>query len=128
MARHHISEQRVKDVVDRLVDQFIRYGSVNALAEALTERLGDASTKIYPNRLHGLLTEDPARSVNSATLATIEAGLGALESEPFTSDDGLRHRIAAELAILPPTTGAEPVTAVATTTGLPPAVVRRLAD
>jgi len=73
MARHHISEPRVKRVVERLVHEFLRWGSVNALAEALS---GAPDTPdIYPNRIHGLLSDDPARSVNSATLDALERAL-----------------------------------------------------
>src|SRR5260221_248010 len=36
MARHHISDPRVQAVIGRLADQFVRLGSVDALADALT--------------------------------------------------------------------------------------------
>ena len=33
MPRHHLSDPRVQNIVDRLVAQFLRVGSVNALAD-----------------------------------------------------------------------------------------------
>ena len=78
MTRHSLDDPRVRLVIDRLTRLVLQLGSVNAVAEALSRESGEV--RIYPNRLHGLLADDPGRSVNTATLEFIERGLLALES------------------------------------------------
>jgi len=126
MPRHHIGEPRVRSVVDRLIDQFLRLGSVNALAEALTEAQPVPATKIYANRLHGLLGEDVSRSVNTGTLEAIERGLAGLEAtHTGSADPAIYQRVVAALDEVP--AGAEdPVRTAANSTALPVAVVRRI--
>ena len=72
-------------MVDGLVRELRRRGSVNALAEHLSAASGQ---RIYPNRIHGLLAEDASRTVTAATLEALEAGLEATGD----SDDGRRRR------------------------------------
>ncbi len=55
-----------------------RLGSVNKASEALTEALGDGA--IYPNRLHGLLSDDITRTINARTFDLLRRGLTALEA------------------------------------------------
>ncbi|MGW6445169.1 DEAD/DEAH box helicase [Lentzea sp. NPDC055074] len=110
-----------------MVVQFLRLGSVNALAEALSPA-DDAGLgkRVHPNRLHGLLSEDAARSVNTATLEVIEAGLQQLEALPVEAgDDRIKQRIAAAVDEAPPE--ADRITWAAAHLGLPVAVVRRVA-
>ena len=144
MPRHRLGDPRVEQVVDRLVVQFLRLGSVNALAAALSapERTGPphvgpgdtgggaedggVGKRVHPNRLHGLLSEDTARSVNTATLEVIEAGLQQLEARAVgPGDDSAQQRIAAGVDEAPP--GADRIAWAAAHTGLPVAVVRRVA-
>lgn len=127
MPRHHLSDPRVQRVVDRLVVQFLRVGSVNALAEALSVVEDTQAVKrIHPNRLHSLLSEDDARSVNTATLEAIEVGLQQMERRPFeAADDTTQQRIAAAIDEAPSDT--DRLAWAAAHTGLPVAVVRRVA-
>ncbi len=125
MARHHITEARVRSAVDRLVDQFLQLGSVNALADALTAGQGESSVRLYPNRIHGLLAEDPSRSINTATLEAIEAGLTALEAAPRLGDKELEQRVLASWAALPAGTD-QPIASLADSAGVPRAVVSKI--
>lgn len=76
MARHYPSDPRVQLVIDQLVERFLELGSVNALADALSAAANGA--RIYPNRVHGLLSGDATRSINTATLKAVEGALGDL--------------------------------------------------
>lgn len=127
MPRHHLRDQRVQRAVDRLVTQFLRVGSVNALADALSAmEIGGTGRRVHPNRLHGLLSEDAGRSVNTTTLEAIEAGLHRVEAMPVEpADDNVHKRIAAAVDEAPP--DADRVSWAAARTGLPVAVVRRVA-
>lgn len=120
--RHLVSEPRVQEVVDRLVQRLRQVGSVNALAEQVSAASGQ---RIYPNRIHGLLAEDVSRTVTAATLEALERGLGSMpvtgEVAPAYRD--LDARVAAAASALP--AGADQVVAIATALDLPPAVVRR---
>jgi hypothetical protein len=95
MARHYASEPRVQRVVDQLVERFLEFGSVNALADALSTAADGG--RIYPNRVHGLLSADATRSINTATLDAIDDALGRF-SEPAGSGAELRARIQRALA------------------------------
>lgn len=77
MARHLVSEPRVQAAIEGLAALFLRLGSINAVAEALSGQLD--GSRIYPNRVHGLLSGDPGRSVNTATLEAIESALDGTE-------------------------------------------------
>src|SRR5215472_14989045 len=82
MPRHGRTDPRVQQVSARLAFLVLRYGSVNAVAEALSATLGDGPVKIYPNRIHGLLTDDAARGVNTATLEAVEKAAAAVQEPP----------------------------------------------
>jgi hypothetical protein len=125
VARHHITEPRVRSAVDRLVAQFIRTGSVNALSDALTAAQPDPLVRLYPNRIHGLLAEDSSRSINTATLEAIEAGLVAMEAESGSGDGKVEQRVLAAWATLPAGTD-HPLQALADATGVPVAVVGKI--
>ncbi|WP_159602925.1 DEAD/DEAH box helicase [Agromyces humi] len=121
--RHHLSEPRVQAVVDGLVRQLRRYGSVNALAEQLS---GMSGQRIYPNRIHGLLAEDASRTINDATLEALEAGLERADATVATDAEGyvdLEERVAAAASAVP--SGEDCVTVVSVALGLPAAVIRR---
>lgn len=97
MARHYLSEPRVTKVVNELCEQVLARGSVNAVAEALSRP--DDDVQIYPNRIHGLLTGNPTRSINTATLEAIEDAFVAVTTpeEPGSSErrDEIRRTVAA---------------------------------
>ena len=120
--RHHLSEARVQKVVDGLVRELRRHGSVNALAEHLSAASGQ---RIYPNRIHGLLAEDASRTVTDATLEALEAGLEATGHSEHVADafKDLDEKVAAAVSTI--ATGEDRVSTVAAALGLPPAVVRR---
>jgi superfamily II DNA or RNA helicase len=102
MPRHYPSEPRVRRVIDALAQRFLDLGSVNALAEALSDQVADGQ-RIYANRVHGLLSGDPTRSINSATLEAIEQALASMP-DPTSGGEAetlLRQAIAAELAMTP---------------------------
>jgi superfamily II DNA or RNA helicase len=73
-------------------------GSVNALAEALSPDNQDGGQRVYPNRIHGLLSGDPSRSINTATLETIEHALDRLEA-PAAGNGSSLQRSRVEQAI-----------------------------
>lgn len=127
MARHYPSEARVQRVVAHLVERFLELGSVNALADALSA-VADGS-RVYPNRVHGLLSADSTRSINTATLEAIESALNRL-GEPAGSGAELRAQIqqalAAEAASTPDMV--EAVHRVADQLDVPLAVMHALAD
>jgi superfamily II DNA or RNA helicase len=78
MARLQIGEDRVQRLVNRsLVPLFFQYGSVNAASDALNDALqGEAKGKrVYPNRLHTLLSDDLGRGVNESTVESIEEAI-----------------------------------------------------
>src|SRR5437899_9839309 len=73
MARLSIADEKVRLLVEqKLVPAFIRLGSVNALCDYLNEHLHSHDAKLYPNRIHGLLADDPSKSVNQTTFDLIE--------------------------------------------------------
>ena len=73
MPREDGFQPRVKRVTAALVDLFMHYGSVNAVRRALNDALGgQTGSVIYPNRIHTLLSGDPSRGVNTATLDLLE--------------------------------------------------------
>ncbi|WP_314682244.1 DEAD/DEAH box helicase family protein [uncultured Rhodococcus sp.] len=120
--RHHVTEQRVQSVIDGLVRQLRAVGSVNALTELLSAGAGQ---RIYPNRIHGLLSEDNSRSVTEATLCALEEGLSAMpvlqgDVAPFIGFDA---KVAAAGAAI--VDGQDRVAGVASALEVPPAVVRR---
>lgn len=125
MPRHSITEPRVQAVIDRLAELVLRLGSVNAVAQGLSQALGDQAGRIYPNRIHGLLTADPSRGVNTATLELLEQACAAIKSEAPSTDwaftpDAVRSMVAAHIARLPRD---EALAAVADELGIPVGVV-----
>jgi hypothetical protein len=90
MARHHLNDPRVRAVVDQLTNLTLEVGSINAVAALLSGESED--TRIYPNRLHGLLAGDPTRSVNTATLESMERRLAAVDASLRESPAGAAER------------------------------------
>jgi len=128
MARHHPSDTRVQAVTQKLVAGFMVYRSVNSLADALSQAL-DAEApvgRIYPNRVHGLLSDDPDRSINTATLEALESACERLDLNVEAAQvDDLVEVVAREIAGKPEGLS-DPIADAATALNLPPAVVRAL--
>jgi hypothetical protein len=132
MARHYPSEPRVEKVLEQLSQLFLRLGSVNALAEALSPDGTDDGQRVYPNRIHGLLAGDPNRSINTGTLDAIEHAIARLQasSEQLNGGGEERSRIEQAVAAARATTPdlAVAVSRVADELALPLAVVQFVAD
>jgi hypothetical protein len=80
MGRRTVADPLVQEVIQSLVNLFLRVGSVNAMADVLSASLplGASERQILPNRLHTVLSGDPNRSINDATLAAIRSALATL--------------------------------------------------
>jgi len=80
MARLSVSDGRVQKLIDQLVPLIIQFKSVNGLCEGLNLALESEGigTPIYPNRLHALLSDDPARALNEATISLVEHAISGL--------------------------------------------------
>lgn len=134
MPRHYVSEPRVEHVLERLSEQFLRLGSVNAVAEVLSPNAnGGEGQRVYPNRIHGLLSGDPNRSINTATLEAIESSLDELERTAEPGGDGTsqqRARIQQAMAGALASTSdlSEALRRVADDLDMPLSVVRFVAD
>jgi superfamily II DNA or RNA helicase len=79
MPRHGRTDPRVQRVAAQLAPLILRFGSINAVADALSTALDTDGIRIYPNRIHGLLTDDPGRGVNTATLEALEKAVAVVE-------------------------------------------------
>jgi superfamily II DNA or RNA helicase len=107
MARHYPDDPRVQTVIEGLVDAFLCYGSVRSVAEALSRETGQT---VYPNRIHGLLSLDRNRSINTSTLELLEQGLDSLstpddaESTRMRVEDEIRRTSTVNQALAGPTT------------------------
>lgn len=126
MARHGHDDPRVVKVVQGLAELVMSLGSVNAVAEHLSKAPGSGG-RIYPNRIHGLLTGDSARSVNSSTLTTLEH---ALATAPATLDLSApaidKTRLAAAYTALVDRRGEAAAGDVAEAFGIPVGVVKAI--
>src|SRR5258708_31736524 len=82
MARLSVADARVRRLVEKLVPLVIEFQSVNNLCERLNAALANehVTIPIYPNRLHSLLSDDPSRAVNEATVTLVERAVAALAS------------------------------------------------
>ncbi len=129
MGRHHLDEPRVRVVIERLVDEFLLRGSVNAVVEALCaalERVG-SDRKIYSNRVHQMLSDDRV-TVNTSTLETVESALEhVLVVDDHEAGGRRRAQIRTAFAGHSAIGEANPVATLAEELGFPPAVVRTVA-
>jgi hypothetical protein len=129
MTRHQLTEPRVQSLIDRLARLTLQLGSVNAVSEALSGETDES--RIYPNRLHGLLAGDHSRSINTATLESIERGLEAVESRIVDNSVAERERaqvvqaVAAESGLIG--SREQGIRRVAEKLGLPLGIVRNIA-
>lgn len=80
MARLSVGHPEVRSVVDALLPVVADAGSVNAAVERLNRALAAVKvrTPVYANRIHALLSDDPARALNQATVELIKKAIEAL--------------------------------------------------
>jgi superfamily II DNA or RNA helicase len=92
VARRSLSDPQVQQLIDQLLPLVVESGSVNKTCDRLNRGLADGNppTLVYPNRLRALLSENPSRALNDATLELIKRGVEALVSrgEPIQADAG----------------------------------------
>lgn len=127
MPRHSIMDPRVRQIVTRLSELVLRLGSVNAVADRLSGALGEAAPRIYPNRIHGLLTDDASRGVNTGTLELLERACSALEENSLPTSwtfqpEAVKAAVMAETAKGTP----NPAASIAERLNIPVGVVRSL--
>lgn len=96
MSRLHLGNPRVKEIAKKLAKMVAVEGSINALRERLNHLLAanEFSEKLHPNRLHILLSEDPARGVNDATLSLVARAIDLYEKAnpgPAKASDTFSH-------------------------------------
>src|ERR1051325_5239045 len=127
--RYRLSSPQVSAVVNRLVDFFFRAGSVNAMAELLSQD----EVRVYPNRLHPLLSDDPNFSVNEGTLSVVTTALDSLSADPAPNQTAalrakIEESVRAQLRARSPLAIPDPETfpEIATQLAIPPAIVRAL--
>jgi superfamily II DNA or RNA helicase len=129
VARKSVSNPEVQRLIERLVPFVVESGSVNKACERLNQALAGSNSPVpvYPNRLHALLSEDPSRGLNEATLELIEGAVTAISSTVETAQGGrgseeLRAMIVRQWR----SSGhsANDLREFADETALPPAVVR----
>lgn len=124
MPRHGRHDPRVTTTTANLARLVLKFGSVNALAEGMSEALGENGVRIYPNRIHGLLSEDESRGVNTATLTAMESAIAAI---PEPEEWGIEPE-AIRRALENYRTDPRRVARVADQFNIPPGVVRSVAD
>lgn len=127
MPRHSIMDPRVQQIVAQLSELVLRLGSVNAVAESLSRGLGKTASRIYPNRIHGLLTDDGSRGVNTGTLELLERACSALEENGVPTEWTIQPQTV-KAALMAETAKGTPNAAasVAERIGVPVGVVRSL--
>ena len=75
-----VTDTSLRPLVDRLALEFMREGSVNALYRRISSACGRDGDVVYPNRLHALLSDDPRRSVNPATVVALKGALSRIDA------------------------------------------------
>ena len=133
MARIRITSPKVKHLVDEtLVPLYQVQNTVKAVCDALNTnrtRLGLTGSRVYPNRLHSLLSDNADASINEKTLNTILESTKGLLSAPEMAAriKKAQKRDVARLARLPLQTQAGDLKkAVSDALGCPMAVARVL--
>jgi len=130
MARLSVADPKVRVLVEKLVALVIEVGSVNKACDLLNAALASKGIKglIYPNRVHQLLSEDPTRALNEATVQSIHLAFESAQAqgvEPSSEGRLLDNVVVAWRAS---TRSASAIHEVSEMVGLPPAVVRRLLE
>lgn len=133
MARLSTAEPEVRALSEKLVPLVLQAGSVNKVCEQLNRALarGGIQSPLYPNRLHTLLSDDPLRFVNEATLHLAQRAMDLLVANPSSRVDGAKSESLAGQVISrwrtsphSPTTTQE----ISDALGLPPAVIRYILE
>jgi superfamily II DNA or RNA helicase len=136
MARFARRHPRVRALVElRLVPLFLAEGSVSALCDRLNKALGVGGQAgvIYPNRVHGLFSDDDAQSVNEGTLVTLERAVEMSWTDSVEVDVKVQEASAKLRAATILQAGSGPLTpavvsGAADQFGYPPAVTRYLVE
>ncbi|MDX6608856.1 MAG: hypothetical protein QOF85_781 [Solirubrobacterales bacterium] len=138
MVRRRIDDPEIRPLIDRLATLFLREGSVNRVQQLLVAQLADDRSEgyVHSNRLHALLSEDPAKSVNPSTLRTIETaverldpeGEGSIPASAAALKDEVAGRWPGTVASVPGGTSAERIRHLAAEINVPPGVVSLLLD
>ena len=99
MSRTSVLSEKIRELQRALVALFLRSGSVNKLCVLLNELLvNDGVTqKVYPNRLHALLSNDVMRAVNAKTLALIEKAVALSDWQKMNSEPEFAASISADV-------------------------------
>jgi superfamily II DNA or RNA helicase len=132
VARLSLSEPRVRRLIEKLVP-LVAAGSVNRVSDHLNAVLEPGKGCVYPNRIHALLSEDPARALNEASIALIETAIENLPSdraESATADTAKHGKLLADVLQQWRTSArsGSAVREVAEAVEVPPAVVRYLLE
>jgi superfamily II DNA or RNA helicase len=128
MARHSLADPVMQRLADRLVELVLFTGSVRAAhreVERVLRETGDEGT-VYPNRLHAILSADPTRGVNTATVELLQRAVALLE---IPAGGGERDRVHTNILSAIDALGVEPSTdlrEVANQCGFPLAVVQQV--
>lgn len=129
MPRHSVLDPRVQQIVTKLSELVLRLGSVNAVAEGLSASLGETAPRIYPNRIHGLLTDDGSRGVNTGTLELLERACASLEEDGLPTKWAMQPEAVSSAVMAETSKGtANAVASVAERLGIPVGVVRSVAS
>lgn len=130
MPRLFLSAERIQRLVVQLIPLYAEAGSINRLSDLLNRAIGaDGDQKeIYPNRLHTILSDEPNRSLNEASIIAIEQAVGAVAAErsgqPAVDDQPFTALVDRVQAAWRAAAGAtNPVEDVVQNLQVPPAVV-----
>ena len=133
MTRKSLHDSEVRAIIAALAELYFRTGSVNALTQLLNEQLEGPGkhVRLYANRVHALLSDDPARGVNARTLEAVEAAVKASPPDPdMSSTLGRREDLRAKVLRRVPSPSSPASNAAVKTWAAeidcPPAVVRLL--
>lgn len=133
MARLSVSHPEVISVIDALLPVVADAGSVNATVERLNRALAamNVRTPVYANRVHTLLSDDPSRSLNQATIDLIRKAIDALpEGQPYSFEADPSKQLAEEALRRWRQSSRSPsaVREIADGMTVPPALVRHLLE
>jgi len=133
MARLNISSEQVRQLIGaKVLPLLLVFGNVAALAKRLNDALqasGQAG-RIHANRLHALLSDDPGRSLNEASVTLIELAADAV----LATEDSIAARAAEVLKSLVDeartlyTFSTLSVVEIAERMSIPPALAAKLLD
>lgn len=99
VSRASILSEEVRALQKALVALFLRSGSVNGLCGSLNDLLTTQgiTQKIYPNRLHTLLSSEVSRGVNAKTLELVQKAVALSDWEKQSAESEAIATITADL-------------------------------